>query len=127
MHRVSLRASFPIVVTMTCMACTSNDARTTETSSAANPGRRVEIKATAVPLNPTDPTQTAIGAFRYVGGVELTSVDTTRLHGLSDLRIDPDGRLLAVGDEGDLLEAHVVLDGAGHLQGLSDARLTPLL
>ena len=73
-----------------------------------------------------DPTQTAIGAFSYAGGVELTGVDSTRLHGLSDLRIAPDHHLLAVGDEGDLLEAQIVLDAAGHLLGLSDAKLTRL-
>jgi hypothetical protein len=57
----------------------------------------------------------------------LTGVDTTRLHGLSDLRIAADHHLLAVGDEGDLLEAQIVLDSAGHLLGLSDAKLTRLL
>jgi hypothetical protein len=83
--------------------------------------------STPVPLNPIDPMQTAIGAFGYAGGIELRGVDTTRLHGLSDLRVGPDGRLVAITDEGDLLEAQIVLDAAGHVVGLTNTRLTRLL
>jgi hypothetical protein len=91
----------------------------------AGPG--IVIQATPVPLNAQDPRQTAIGDFSYAGGVALTSDQTSRLHGLSDLKVWPDGRVLVVGDQGDLLEATLVLDYAGHLTGLKAARLTSVI
>jgi hypothetical protein len=125
-----MRTSFAVLLTLMCFACTSNEAGLTETSSPVadtSLGRRVEIMSTPVPLNPRDPMQTAIGAFGYAGGIELRGVDTTRLHGLSDLRVGLDGRLMAITDEGDLLEAQIVLDAAGHVVGLTNTRLTRLL
>lgn len=89
-------------------------------------GAGVAVQAAPVPLNPADPAQAAIGAFRYAGGVALTSEETARLHGLSDLRIDDGGRLTAISDEGDLLRARIVLDAAGRLTGLADARISAL-
>jgi hypothetical protein len=101
---------------------------------AANPshgprpyGPDIAIDAQPVPLNPRDPRQERLGPFTYAGGLALTSDDTTRLHGLSDLKVWPDGRMLAVGDEGDLLEAQLVLDAAGRPIGLSQARLTEMI
>lgn len=91
---------------------------------AAGPG--ITIAAAAVPLNPKDLAQTAIGAFRYAGGLVLTSADTSRLHGLSDLQIAADGSLVALSDEGDLLHARLKLDAQGRLAGVTDARLTVL-
>jgi hypothetical protein len=67
--------------------------------------------------------------FTYAGGLALTSKDTPRLHGLSDLVALPDGRLISQSDEGDLLRARIVLDAAGRLVGVTDAvigRLTGL-
>jgi hypothetical protein len=90
-------------------------------------GGTVRIKALPVPLQITDLSVTHIGRFAYAGGLDLTSPDTTRLHGLSDLKVWPDGRLLAESDEGDLLEAHLVLDDAGRPTGLTDAHVTPLV
>jgi hypothetical protein len=90
-------------------------------------GPDIAIQAQFVPLNPGDPRQERLGPFTYAGGLALTSDDTTRLHGLSDLKVWPDGRLLAVGDEGDLLEAHLVLDAAGRPTGLAQARLTEVI
>ncbi len=87
-------------------------------------GPAITIQATPVPLNPSDPSQTAVGNFTYAGGVALTSEQTSRLHGLSDIKVWPDGRILAIGDQADLLEARIVLDHQGHLAGLTDARLT---
>lgn len=89
-------------------------------------GAGVAIQASQVPLNPGDPAQAAIGAFRYAGGIALKSDQTARLHGLSDVRIDADGRLTAISDEGDLLRARIVLDAGGRLAGLSDARVSAL-
>ena len=62
---------------------------------AASP--RIAVQATPVPLSASDPGQDRVGAFVYAGGLELTSTDTSRLHGLSDLRVWPDGRLTGGG------------------------------
>jgi hypothetical protein len=89
-------------------------------------GGAIAVKGEAVPLNPADPRQDRVGGFVYAGGLKLTSAQTSRLHGMSDLDVQPDGTLVAVGDEGDLLRARVVLDGQGRLSGLADAKLTEL-
>ncbi|THD54210.1 MAG: hypothetical protein E8A12_17530 [Phenylobacterium sp.] len=89
-------------------------------------GPDITVRARAVPLNPGDPKQDGVGDFIYAGGLRLTSGQTSRLHGLSDLDVLADGRLISVGDEGDLLKAKVVLDAAGHLVGVTDAQLTKL-
>ncbi|WP_201721669.1 hypothetical protein [Caulobacter sp. B11] len=65
-----------------------------------------------MPLNGADPTQGSVGRFVYAGGLAVTSPDTSRLHGLSDLKINAEGALLAVTDDGDLFEARLVLDDA---------------
>jgi hypothetical protein len=90
-------------------------------------GRGILIEAEAVPLNPSDPGQDRLGDFAYAGGVRLTSGQTSRLHGLSDLKVAPDGRLWSVSDDGgDLLEARLTLDAAGRLAGVAEARLSVL-
>jgi hypothetical protein len=89
-------------------------------------GAAIAVDAQPVPLNPQDPRQDRIGRFVYAGGVALTSRQTGRLHGLSDLKVWPDGRVLAIGDEADLLEARLALDPAGRLVGLTDAHLSAL-
>lgn len=89
-------------------------------------GNAIVVEAEAVPLDPTQPSRTRIGSFEYAGGLALTSRQTGRLHGLSDLKVTPEGRLVAIGDQSDLLEARIVLDGDGRLAGLADARLTAL-
>jgi hypothetical protein len=89
-------------------------------------GPDITVRARPVPLNPRDPKQDRVGNFIYAGGLRLTSNQTSRLHGLSDLDVLADGRLISVGDEGDLLKAKVVLDTAGRLVGLTNARLTTL-
>jgi len=86
----------------------------------------ITIRARPVPLNPNDPKQDRVGNFIYAGGLRLASSQTSRLHGLSDLDVLADGRLISVGDEGDLLKARVVLDAAGRLAGITDAKLTVL-
>jgi hypothetical protein len=105
-------------------ACSAPPPPLPTTPVAAGPG--IVIDAVAVPLNPADPKQDRLGNFVYAGGVELTSRQTSRLHGLSDLDVRADGALIAVGDEGDLLKAHVMLDAQGRLAGVDRARLTAL-
>jgi hypothetical protein len=86
----------------------------------------ISIDAIPVPLNPQNPSEMAIGEFRYAGGLVLTSRQTDELHGLSDLEVTGTDRLTAVGDLGIFLEARLVFDSAGRLVDLADARLTPL-
>jgi hypothetical protein len=91
---------------------------------AAGPG--VTITATAVPLNPADPAQSRIGDFHYAGGLALSSADTARFHGLSDMAVRDGVKLTAVSDEGDLIKARLVLDKAGRLVGLTDGKVSAL-
>jgi hypothetical protein len=89
-------------------------------------GPGVEVVSTPVPLNPSDPKQEKIGNFVYAGGLQLTSNQTGQLHGLSDLKILPDGTLVAISDEGSLFKAKLKLDGHERLVGLDEATLEPL-
>ena len=92
-------------------------------------GGAVSIQATPVAERPANVSVICEGAcldWTYQGGLALTSADTSRLHGLSDLEVLPDGRLVAVGDDGDLLRARLALDAQGRLAGVTDAVLSPL-
>ena len=100
----------------------------TQQSSPVEPtlSRPISIDAVAVPLDPQNPLTKAIGDFVYAGGLEITSRETSRLHGLSDLVVTGTDRLTVVGDEGILLDLRLILDGAERLVGVTDARLTLL-
>jgi hypothetical protein len=90
-------------------------------------GPEITVTTTPVPLDAASPAKTdAGGGFTYAGGLVLTSADTSRLHGLSDLSVTADGRLTAITDEGDVFEAKVQLDASGRLVGLSETKLRPL-
>jgi hypothetical protein len=89
-------------------------------------GPAITVSGEPVPLDPGDPARDRIGRFVYAGGLVLTSGQTSRLHGLSDLKVDADGRFVAVGDDGDLLRGRIVLDADGRLAGVTDATLVPL-
>ncbi|HEY0651229.1 esterase-like activity of phytase family protein [Phenylobacterium sp.] len=84
------------------------------------------ISITAEPAGPAPGTTMAPG-WAFAGGYKLNSAETSRLHGLSDIKVWPDGRLLAVGDQGDLLEARLTFDAKGWLAGVADATLKPVL
>lgn len=86
----------------------------------------IHVAAEPVPLDPTDPGRDRLGNFVYAGGVALTSADTARLHGLSDLQVWPDGRFLAQGDEADQVEGRIRLDAKGRLIGLEAVRIRAL-
>lgn len=90
-------------------------------------GPQITVHATALPLNPNQPTQARIGAFTYAGGLLLTSPDTSRLHGLSDIYVRPDGGFVAISDDGDRFEGRLSLDAEGRLTGVTDGRLFPLV
>ncbi len=88
-------------------------------------GSSISVQTVSVPLNPEAPGQTAIGGFAYAGGVQLSSTETARFHGLSDLSVSDDGKITAISDEGDLIEGRLVFEG-GQLSGLADVTLRPL-
>jgi len=94
-------------------------------------GPEISLTTTPVPLSAANPppqnlASGSIGRFVYAGGVAISSPDTQRLHGLSDLKFGPDGGLVAISDDGDLFEARLKLDEAGRLVGLTDGKLAPL-
>jgi hypothetical protein len=104
-------------------ACADRSVRTTGPVQA---GPWVTVVAEPVAADPTQPDRVDFGRFRYAGGLALTASDSNRLHGLSDIRVLPDNRILGVTDEGDLFEARLRLDAGGRLAGLDRARITPL-
>jgi hypothetical protein len=89
-------------------------------------GSAITIDSRPIPLDPRDPKHQQLGNFRYAGGVELTSAQTSRLHGLSDLKVWPDGRVLIEGDQSDQVTARLVLDASGRFVGLTDAHIAAL-
>ncbi|OYW95270.1 MAG: hypothetical protein B7Z13_02375 [Caulobacterales bacterium 32-67-6] len=88
-------------------------------------GSSISVQTVSVPLNPEAPGQTAIGGFAYAGGVQLSSTETSRFHGLSDLSVSADGKIIVISDEGDLIDGRLVFEG-GQLSGLADVTLRPL-
>jgi hypothetical protein len=94
-------------------------------------GPEISLVTTPVPLSAVNPPPAnlvsgAVGRFVYAGGVAISSPDTQRLHGLSDLKFGPDGGVVAVSDDGDLFEARLKLDETGRLVGLVDGKLQAL-
>jgi hypothetical protein len=90
-------------------------------------GPEIALQTTPVPLDASNPAKTTLeGGFTYAGGLVISSNETSRLHGLSDLAIAPDGSLAAVTDDGDFFQARLQLDAAGRLVGLTNGKLEPL-
>lgn len=121
LHRIELAAGIVIAVS----GCGGGPARLSS-STAPIASSSISIDAVPVLLNPKNPSETAVGDFSYAGGLVLTSGQTDQLHGLSDLEVTNTDRLTAVSDLGVFLDARLVLDRAGRLVGLADARLTAL-
>lgn len=86
----------------------------------------IRVNAEAVQLLANGPAEPRLGDFQYAGGAALTSPDTPRFGGFSDIRLLPGGELLAISDEGSLLRARIRLDRGGDLTGLDQARIEPL-
>jgi hypothetical protein len=86
----------------------------------------IRVQAEPIPLDPTDPKHTRLGNFRYAGGVHLTSDQTDFLHGISDLKVWPDGHLLAQSDVGYQFEGALVLDRKSRLTGITVSRILPM-
>ena len=90
-------------------------------------GASIALSADPVALNPDDVSLSRVGHFTYSGGLNITSKATSRLHGLSDLRVMPSGALYAESDEGGFFSARLVRDPKGRLVSLKDGELTALI
>lgn len=86
----------------------------------------VAIEAVPVLLDPADPSRDRIGQLRFRAGFHLRS--RHRLFGgFSGLLIDPKShRLVAITDNGAVMEALLTQDSAGTLTGLVEADIAPL-
>ena len=113
-------------VALTAAACGTGPAGVEPSLASATVAVPVRIATTAVPLNPEDLAQTAIGGFSYAGGIEITSTGLPAVHELSDVEIHSDGRLVAVSDGGYLFTARLVLDETDRLTGITGAAVTAL-
>jgi len=91
--------------------------------------REIELKAARVPLQGINPKRRTIGQLTYLGGFHLTSGEK-RFGGLSDLKVLPDGNLLAESDQGDFvwldLDADGVMPKAARIAAMLDAAGKPL-
>ncbi|WP_304218430.1 esterase-like activity of phytase family protein [Phenylobacterium aquaticum] len=124
MRRSPLRRWGGLFAVLALCACSPPPVALPKGPMSAGPG--ITVVAQPVPLNPSAPQQDRLGDFTYAGGLALTSGDTARLHGLSDLKVLADNRIVSESDEGDLLEARLVLDAKGRLAGIADARMSVL-
>lgn len=89
-------------------------------------GPEIQIAITPVPLDPANPQRTSLNGFTYMGGVAITDPVTNRVHGLSDLKVTPDGRIVTISDFGDLFEAKLQFGQDSRLSGLTDGKLWTL-
>ncbi len=87
----------------------------------------VAVAVSFVPLNGQDQTLERTGLLRYRGGVQISAGDA-HFGGLSGLGVSPDGaRFTAISDMGYWVRGRLDYDNAGHLAGVSDVRMGPLL
>jgi len=71
--------------------------------------------------------QRVYGKLEFLGGFEYTSSDR-RVGGVSSIRFRSDGRqFVAVLDTGDWMTGAITRDGNGHLTGLADVTVVPIL
>lgn len=86
----------------------------------------VDITATVIPLNDSNPDENRVGDLVYRGGLHLSSNDP-RFGGFSGLGLSADGRrIVSVSDAGASFSANLTYDDAGNLSGLSDSDLGTL-
>ena len=82
------------------------------------------LTATPVPLDPSDPARTDVGALHYLGGLVLRSSNPA-FGGVSALRAGPGGRLLGITDTGAWVSFGMVLRGQ-RLVGVRSGWMAPL-
>lgn len=86
-----------------------------------------DLPIIATPVEIDAPQWLGEGAeLSFAGGVELTAEGSARPRELSDLKVLADGRLMAVGDEGELVDLRPVLDETGRLVGVEGGRIRRL-
>ena len=117
-----MRPAAGLALALALAGCAPQNAQLPNGPIAAGPG--IRVTALAVPESSAP---VAASRFAYAGGLVLTSPDTSRLHGLSDLDVQSDGRVTMVSDDGDLVKGRIVLDAAGRLTGVAEMTLTPLI
>jgi hypothetical protein len=89
-------------------------------------GEEIAVQASAVALNPADPSQDRVGSLAFRGGLVLRGAER-RFGGLSDLVVSADRqRLAAVSDEGSFVTARLLYDPRGFLSGIDSVRLQAL-
>lgn len=120
-----MRRAAGLAIAFALTACAPQTASLPTAPVAAGPG--IRIVAQALAEGPPSMSPRADSRFTYAGGVSLTSPDTSRFHGLSDLELLPDGRFISVSDEGDLVKGRLVLDAQKRLTGLADVTLAPIM
>ncbi|MCX7357702.1 MAG: esterase-like activity of phytase family protein [Alphaproteobacteria bacterium] len=76
----------------------------------------VNVEVVPVPA----PVET-VGRLAYRGGIEIRSTNPMFV-GLSGIEVLEDGRVVAISDEADWIEAHLALDARGFLTGFTDVR-----
>lgn len=81
----------------------------------------VTVSALALPLSERDPSQHKAGSMRYVAGWALTA-GHANFGGFSGLVVTAEGKLVAISDRGDWLEADLDLEAA---KPLLNARMRP--
>ena len=96
-------------------------------TSVPDTAQSIRIDARPVPLNPQDPSVTAVGDFLYAGGLWLTSRQTDRFREISDIVVTGHDRMIAVGDAGIFFSARLVFDAEQRLTGIADTRVAPLV
>lgn len=97
-------------------SCAAMDAR--------NPVTRPAISARPIPLDNSNPARSLLGRLRYLGGLELQSIDP-RFGGFSSLKWSG-GRLHSVTDTGDWISFRTIERG-GRLEGVEHAAMGDLL
>jgi len=115
-----VRRLWPALIALALAGCAPQSPPLPSGPIAAGPAIRVVAQPVPEGVERSD------SRFVWAGGVALTSPDSSRLHGLSDLEVAADGRFITVSDDGDLLRGRIELDSAGRLSGVADVTLRPL-
>lgn len=114
---------FALTLTVCVAAAATHLPYAQQTSTTVGP---VAVTATAVPMNPENPSQREVGRFTYAGGLELTAAAGVRFGGLSDLDVDDKGQILSVTDEGAWISTALILDEGERLTGIAGVTSAPL-